>query len=127
MLGFLAAMVVTVLFTFSTYPAPNNLSTAETAALLELVYWMHWPVAGFFVGLAQWLAIRRLLPRSLWWLPATVAGFWAIAFAVAIGYANAFSGVVVGVFVGLPQWAAMRKQATRAGWWVLWTMVFHAL
>mgnify|MGYP001799869705 CR=1 FL=1 len=127
MLGFLAAMVVTVLFTFSTYPDPNNLSSAETAALLELVYWMHWPVAGFFVGLAQWVTIRRWLPRALWWLPATVAGFWAIAFAVAIGYADAFSGIVVGVFVGLPQGAAMRQYLPRAGWWVLWTMLFTAL
>ncbi|MEM9948411.1 MAG: protein kinase [Cyanobacteria bacterium P01_D01_bin.36] len=126
-LGFVVAMIGMLLFTVLTHPNPNNISPTELEAVLRLVYWLHWPVAGFFVGLAQWLAIRRLLPRSLWWLPATVAGFWAIAFAVAIGYANAFSGVVVGVFVGLPQWAAMRKQAPRAGWWVLWTMVFTAL
>ena len=126
-LGFVVAMVVTVAFAVSTYDNPDNLSSAQTASLLQLVYWMHWPVAGFFVGFAQWLAIRRWLARSLWWLPATVAGFWAIAFAVGIGYADAFSGLVVGVFVGLPQWTAMRKQSPRAGWWVLWTMLFTSL
>jgi len=126
-LGFLAAVTVTVALTWSTYANPLNPSSAEMIAFLELVSWMHWPVAGFFVGLAQWLAIRRWLPRSLWWLPATVAGFWAIAFAVAIGYADVFSGIVVGVFVGLPQWGAMRQQSPRAGWWLIWTMVFTSL
>ncbi len=126
-LGFLAAFLITALFAVSTYSSFDNLTSAQTSSLLDLMYWMHWPIAGFLVGLAQWLVIRRWLARSLWWLPATVAGFWAIAFAIAIGYADAFSGIVVGVFVGLPQWATMRQQSPRAGWWVLWTMVFTAL
>ncbi len=125
-LGFLAAAVVTLLYVVSTHHNVSNISSADLGAVLRLLGWMHWPVAGFFVGLAQWLVVRKWLPRAMWWLPATVAGFWAIAMAIAIGYADAFSGILVGMFVGLPQWAAMRQQAPRAGWWVLWSMIFTA-
>ena len=94
---------------------------------LRLVFWLHWPVAGVFVGLAQWMVIKRWLPRALWWLPATVAGFWAIALAIGSGYTDILSGIVCGLVLGLCQWAAMRQQAPRAGWWVLWTMLSLAV
>lgn len=126
-LGFLIAALVTACYVVATHSDPGNLSSAELDDVLALMCWMHWPVSGFFVGFAQWMAIKQWLPRAMWWLPATVAGFWAIALAVATGYADAFSGIVVGTFVGLPQWGAMRQQAPRAGWWVLWAMVFTAV
>ncbi|MEL6555934.1 MAG: serine/threonine-protein kinase [Cyanobacteria bacterium J06621_11] len=122
-IGFIVASILVLLYVASTHPNPGNLSSSELTSVMWLLVWMHWPVAGFFVGLMQWLAIKKWLPRALWWLPATVAGFWAIALAVATGYADAFSGIVVGLLVGLPQWAAIRKHVPRAGWWVLWTMM----
>ncbi|MGC1218981.1 MAG: serine/threonine-protein kinase [Phormidesmis sp.] len=104
-----------------------SLSSEQMQPALRLVFWLHWPVAGVFVGLAQWMMIKQWLPRALWWLPATVAGFWAIALAIGSSYTDILSGIVCGLVLGLCQWAAMRQQAPRAGWWVLWTMLSLAV
>ncbi|MEL6854096.1 MAG: protein kinase [Cyanobacteria bacterium J06607_13] len=125
--GFLVAAVVTAGLTFSTHPNPTNMSAADVSSALTLLYWMHWPVAGFFVGFAQWLAIRKWLPGALWWLPATVAGFWMIALAIATGYTSELNGALVGGWIGLVQWAALRGRTPRAHWWFLCTIPLTAI
>ncbi|MEL7068182.1 MAG: serine/threonine-protein kinase [Cyanobacteria bacterium J06581_3] len=125
--GFIAAMIVTVIFVAALHPDPGNLSAADEVAVQQLLFWMHWVVGGFFVGLAQWFALKRWVPKALWWVPATVTGFWAIALAVSTNYVGMLTGIVIGLLLGLAQWGVMRKYAPRAGWWVLWCMVFTAL
>ncbi|MEL7142022.1 MAG: protein kinase [Cyanobacteria bacterium J06643_4] len=123
-IGFVIAMVITAVFAISVHPDPGNITDSELSSMLNLLYWMHWPVAGFFVGFAQWLAIKKWLPRALWWMPATVASFWAIALAIATGYTGGLSGFVFGGMVGLPQWLAMRNHTPRASWWLGWMVAF---
>lgn len=123
-IGFITAMVITAAFTLSVHPDPGNITDSELSSMLDLLYWMHWPVAGFFVGFAQWLAIKKWLPRALWWMPATVASFWAIALAIATGYTGGLSGFLFGGMVGLPQWLAMRGHTPRASWWLGWMVAF---
>ena len=125
--GAIVACLLVLFSVASTHPDPENLSPNELTSIMQLLAWMHWPIAGFSVGLAQWLVVRRYLQQSLWWIPATVAGFWVIALAVATGYANALGGIVVGLAVGLAQWFVIRQQTSRAGWWVLWNMMSIAV
>ena len=124
LIAYVVAMIITALFAISVHPDIDNVTSSEMASILELLYWMQWPVAGFFVGVGQWLAIRKWLPRALWWLPATVASFWVIALAIATNYTGGLSGLLFGGFVGLPQWLAMRNHAPRANWWPAWMVVF---
>ena len=122
-LGFFLAMIVTAAFMVMA----SIEFESQANSIMLLLYWMYWLVAGFVVGISQWLALKRWLPRALWWWPATVAGFWAIALARATGYTNLASSLVVGIAVGLAQWGAMRQQAPRSKWWVLWCVMTTAV
>lgn len=53
-------------------------------------------VFGAAVGLAQWLALRRRVPRAAWWAPATTGG-WAAGGIVAGGLSGAIGGAVTSV------------------------------
>ena len=105
-------------------------------------------VAGAVVGTLQWLAMRRLVPRVMLWIPLTAAG-WALALAPAVGLANEVSrwlrtilyggrfpfwapeweryvllavvGAAVGLTLGLAQWVALRRARaplTRRSIWI---------
>ena len=68
----------------------------------------HWALApllvGLFVGLAQWLVLRRRLDGVGWWIPATLAASPVIWF---------------GPWVGLLQWLVLRRKLARSGWWIV--------
>ncbi len=85
-------------------------------------------------GVLQWLVVRRQLPRSGWWAPASlvavaVAGVVGFAVGVALavfGGANMVAeagtvGVIAGgTVLGVMQWLmVLKRRAERAGWWVL--------
>jgi len=94
-------------------------------------------IFGFFTAFAlllataQWLLLRRLLPRPGRWFASTALGAW-LGGAAVCGIALA-SGVDVlgpgwilclvlaaaGLVLGLAQWLALRRYAPRAGWLVL--------
>jgi hypothetical protein len=58
-------------------------------------------VLGTFVGTAQWLCLRRRLPMSVWWVPATGLG-WAL-FGVGMGVLSGLFGASVsGIGPALP-------------------------
>ncbi len=95
---------------------------------------------GAVIGIAQWLALRRAIARSGWWVAATTGG-WAIAGIVSGALSGTFGGRLTGVgpdagsigvavsvagsiaalffLPGTLQWLVLRRQARRAGWWVL--------
>jgi hypothetical protein len=84
-------------------------------------------------GLAQWLLLRRYLPRAGWWTLASAFG-WVGAAVVGLQFGLArewaplgansvamllLAGCMFGAARGVIQWLILRKQASRAGWWVL--------
>jgi hypothetical protein len=101
-------------------------------------------VEGATVGTAQWLVLRRPLPRLRWrdWALATAAGAciaWTLGMVPstllaatadagaapsgepsdALVYTLAAAmGLALGPILGVPQWLALRRHARRAGWWV---------
>ena len=85
------------------------------------------------VSAAQWVLLRRLFPKSAWWL---VAGTLGRAFGVLIGSiiivlisnqfnlkAGFWSSTIYltarGAVLGASQWLILKQRRTKAGWWVL--------
>jgi hypothetical protein len=106
---------------------------AKTSGVAFLIF-------GAFVGMAQWLVLRRSL-RAAWWVPATGLG-WGLA-GVVSGFNAGGSVSTIGpdagpidpllawlvgaplvvVFLGGGQWLILRRDLEGAGWWPLVNMV----
>ena len=102
-------------------------------------------IEGSIVGTAQWLVLRRPIPRMRWrvWVLATALGAcvaWTLGMIPStllfsgtdtgtaapgqmsdlVIYALAAGlGLVAGSILGAPQWLALRPHLPKAGWWVL--------
>ena len=94
--------------------------------------------AGFLVGFAQWMVLRRYLTRCSDWILAVGAG-WAIGYALGLLLIQQLTGTVLGgivgyllfgVVVGLIQWPVLRREIPNLLSWVLastigWTAGFY--
>lgn len=96
-------------------------------------------IEGSLVGTAQWLVLRRPLPRVRWraWVTATALGAcvaWTLGMVPSILLSTGTSsstqisdlvvyalaaglGLVAGFILGFPQWFVLRSSVSRAGWW----------
>jgi hypothetical protein len=66
---------------------------------------------GIFLGLAQWLFLRRQVQRALFWILVNVVS-WASGFILHLYFAlpqDVMGFIVVGTIVGVSQWLALRK------------------
>ena len=92
---------------------------------------------GALSGVAQWLLLRRRLPRAGWWIAASalgwvgaaVAGVWValttqllppdgVVVATLLG-----GGCAFGAIRGAALWLVLRRHVSGPGWWVLMTAV----
>ena len=83
-------------------------------ALLEVVY-------GALIGTAQWLLLRRLIPRAGWWVAASAAGTalgGIVSLALPVSTAVFLVAAVLGAVIGTVQWSVLHRRVDRAGWWV---------
>jgi hypothetical protein len=79
---------------------------------------------------AQWLVLRRHLPRTRGWVGASALGL-AVGFGVAVGLLGEGTGLlgkilegiehgaVLGAVIGALQWLVLRRSTRWVGWWVL--------
>lgn len=83
---------------------------------------------GVFVGLAQWVVLRRYFLQAWWWILASGAGWlagWAIitsGLLVTPGggpFTAIVSGAVFGLTMGIAQWLILRTRTKFAGLWIL--------
>ena len=90
--------------------------------------WGLMAVLGAFVGAAQWLVLRRRVPRAGWWIPATAAGLWAgttLAFRLTgmrlpiLPFQLLLGGAVTGFILGLVQLLVLRPGRRGAAIWLL--------
>jgi hypothetical protein len=82
-------------------------------------------IAGVFIGLAQWLALRQRLPVDWRWIALTAGGL-----GVGVGISAALFGVattleavmlrapLTGLLLGLAQWFLLRGQVLGAWAWI---------
>ncbi len=90
-------------------------------------------VSGAVIGLAQWLALRRIGADARW-IVATAVG---LAVGMALGYAAfgygddvgdlALLGAVSGAGIGLAQWWLLRGLVASSVWWIPATAIAWAL
>jgi len=68
-------------------------------------------LGGMIIGFAQWIVLRRYLPKSYWWIIACVIGSFAILSWIPIGYTFLMileeysipiivAGLIMGIFTG---------------------------
>jgi hypothetical protein len=93
-------------------------------------------VASTLYGAMQWIWLRRRMSKALWWIPATVLGWYMpvglfFLLKVATGkvdlvYLDQKLGWPVRIFdfclfsiaLGLPQWLFLKRQHQSAGYWI---------
>ena len=90
-------------------------------------------IIAFPISLAQWIALRRILPTPVLWILTISIGI-LVAFLILEGIPDDFWQVlgddesiaaltagylVVGFAVGLPQWLILRRQLMRSSIWLL--------
>jgi hypothetical protein len=101
-------------------------------------------IEGTVVGTAQWLVLRRPLPRTKWWawVLATAAGAfvaWTLGMLpttlISVGSETgdsappepsekmvyglaALMGLAAGTILGTPQWLVLRRHVRQAAWWI---------
>ena len=94
--------------------------------------------AGFLVGLAQWVVLRKYMTEVSDWILAAGAS-WAFGYALGLFIMNGLTGtmldgfvgyVLFGVIVALVQWPLLRREIPHVWMWVLanvvgWTAGFY--
>jgi hypothetical protein len=110
-------------------------------------------IGGAVIGLAQWLALRTQVFKSIWWIPITTTG-WVVGWAIGGGFVwravaiatenikysflfkdylgkillNCAVGIaVIEIATGLAQWLLLRSQFSESKWWILATVVSAAV
>lgn len=81
-------------------------------------------VTGAVLGAVQWLALRRRLPLSPWWIAATALGM-AVGLALGIALlgtstddaALPLRGLITGAGIGITQFLLLRHVSSRAAIW----------
>lgn len=92
-------------------------------------------MGGAVIGLAQWIALRRKLPRSWWWigLNSLVWGLMGLSGLGALGWVapqgttplagrliyGLVDGIKVGAAIGLSEWLLLRSRIAIAQEWIL--------
>lgn len=116
-IGYLLNNLIITAFNFTAEVAAQgdrpDLIVASILALVSM---------GLSVGLFQWLVLRRQVPSSTLWIPATTLGF-----AVGIWFGLAF----MGLGTGLAQWWVVRKTFSKGSWWptisaIIWPLGYVA-
>ena len=94
--------------------------------------------AGFLVGLAQWVVLRKYVNGVADWVLAAGAS-WAVGYALGLLIMNGLTGtgldgffgyVLFGVIVALVQWPILRREIPNVWMWILanvigWTTGFY--
>jgi hypothetical protein len=95
-------------------------------------------LAGFLVGLAQWIVLRKYVNEVSDWILAAGAS-WAVGYALGLFIMNGLTGtgmdgffgyVLFGIIVALVQWPILRREIPNVWMWIVanvigWTTGFY--
>lgn len=131
-LGWTLATAVGMLLGFLlSIPVVNLLDLSWARVIVPLL-------AGFLIGLAQWVALREYLVDATDWILAGGAS-WAVGYAVGLFLINSLAGTALGgligymlfgVIVAIVQWPMLRREIPSVWAWILanvigWTAGFY--
>ncbi|MBI5032515.1 MAG: hypothetical protein HZB51_18475 [Chloroflexi bacterium] len=126
-------MMIPVFFSFIDMLAPTlefESISQDQQWILQAINFFGMAVLGALIGLAQWLLLRRYLPRSGWWILAT-----AIGCIVPMQFGEMFpwrdppwlGGAIMfmlfGLTLGIAQWFVLRRYMAHSVWWTAFTLV----
>ena len=120
-------------------------SPPESRAKIDWSIWIQWVLAttvgwilglvlggelgiGAFIGIAQWLVLRRYFSGAGWWVLASGAGWMAGWVLITSGVvvppgpgpiSTMLAGAVFGLTIGAAQWVVLRRWVKLAGMWIL--------
>lgn len=126
-------------------PETTTDSTLQPRTKSDWTIWIQWVLAttigwalglaitgeigiGVFIGIAQWIVLRRYFSEAGWWVLASAVGWiagWALISSGSVippggGLVNTMiAGVVFGLTVGIAQWLVLRKWVKLASMWIL--------
>ena len=121
--GLLAAGIISPMISRIQFPWPRD--SDMDLAYVGLI------LLGVTIGVAQWTVLRHYLPRSVYWIAATMIGYLlgAIIFALANDdpvrllrteiVNNLVLFGLMGTAIGASQWWVLRQRYLNAGLWVL--------
>lgn len=117
-------------------------SDPEPQAKIDWRFWIEWVLActlavligvltdllivGALIGLAQWLVLRQMLPRSEWWILASILGWLGSWLIVETGLPSIADpiirsvvvGATFGLGLGLAQWVLLQRRVQYALLWL---------
>jgi hypothetical protein len=82
-------------------------------------------IAGFVLGLIQWLVLKGQIPVSYWWIIATSAGM-ALGEAIGVAFLGSetignvllWRAAIMGIFIGVAQWILLREVSPQMWIWI---------
>jgi hypothetical protein len=78
-------------------------------------------IAGFAIGILQWVILQNYISNAWRWSIATGVG-WAIGLAIILftipQELGLLYGAILGLTVGIAQWFILRQDVQRSGWWI---------
>ena len=126
LIGWAAGLAVGVMFTLVATKLPwlNEDRVFAYATLISL---------GLITGAAQWIVMRRYLPKAIRWVTATLIGYLLCLVIILggnlarLGGAGVWDDVLLlsllGTAIGTSQWWILRQHYRKAGLWVLATAI----
>ena len=87
-----------------------------------LASWHYNMAMGLFVGLAQWYALRNIIPQPMRWVIVTTIGWLAATLIIVAGVliqpgSGLYAGAFTGLIIGLLQWYTLFSFGQKASWW----------
>ncbi len=133
-------------------------SPPKPRTTLDWTIWLQWVLAttvgwalglvlggeigiGVFIGIAQWLVLRRYFVNAGWWVLTSSVG-WLAGWAIVVSglivpsggglVTSIIVGAIFGITMGLGQWLVLRRWVNWASMWILlsvpgWTIALTGL
>ena len=79
-------------------------------------------VARVSMGIAQWLVLRPIYPKTGWWIPLSAAGWmlgWGISIALGFQGSSSLVAAMVGLSLGSFQWLLLNRWVPISQWWIV--------
>lgn len=79
----------------------------------------NWALLGAFIGIVQWMVLRRYIPVGIFWAVSSTLGWSVFSIIHAAQAPSPLDWFLTGIFVGFLQWLCLTGKARGTAWWIL--------